>query len=557
MLLNNKNLFITGFSGTGKTTVARQVADALGWLYVDTDDLIVEMSKMNIEDIFKDQGEDGFRKYEYNVLSQVIQRENQVVSTGGGIVVNSKNRNLMKQNGILVCLEASPETIHSRLSDEAKDSHLSTLRPMLKGSNALKNIEQLKATRQSNYVDADWIIQTDNLLPDDVSTEVLRAWDILSKRLGTKINADSTDSSIVFTSSGNYPISVGWGIIDEIGTRLGFGDLPKVCYVVTDEGAHLHGRRVHAALEMYGIKTHIFVMPAGEAHKNHHTVNRLYDWLSLQKAERSHMIISVGGGVVGDLAGFVAATYLRGIPFVQVPTTMLAMMDASVGGKTGIDLISGKNLVGAFHQPNSVIADVATLKTLPPRELKSGWVEAVKHGLILDKKLFSDFEKHLNEIDSLESEIIIDLIKRSLDIKGDVVSKDEKETLGVRILLNYGHTVGHAIETVTGYSKYLHGEAVSLGMMAAGHIATERGMLSVNHLNRQKEILINLGLPVIMEEINPSEIKEAMTLDKKVKDGNIRWVLLEGIGNAVVRLDVPGKYVNEALKYISHSSGNI
>ena len=144
-----------------------------------------------------------------------------------------------------------------------------------------------------------------------------------------------------------------------------------------------------------------------------------------------------------------------------------------------------------------------------------------------------------------------------MDIKGDVVSKDEKETLGVRILLNYGHTVGHAIETVTGYSKYLHGEAVSLGMMAAGHIATELGMLSVNHLNRQKEILINLGLPVIMEEINPSEIKEAMTLDKKVKDGNIRWVLLEGIGNAVVSLDVPGKYVNEALKYISHSSGNI
>lgn len=557
MLLNNKNLFITGFSGTGKTTVARQVADVLGWVYVDTDELIVEMSNMNIEDIFKDRGEGVFRDYESTVLRQIIQHENQVISTGGGIVVNPNNRNLMNQNGITVCLEASPETIVSRLLNEAKNAHLSTLRPMLKGPNALENIEQLKATRQSDYAVADWIIQTNNILPGDVATEVLRAWDMLSKLSGTKQKTNRTDPSIVFTSSGNYPVSVGWGIIDEIGDRLGFGDLPKVCYVITDEGAHLHGRKVQAALEIAGVKTHIFVMPAGELYKNHETVNRLYDWLSLQKAERSHMVISVGGGVVGDLAGFVAATYLRGMPFAQIPTTMLAMMDASVGGKTGIDLISGKNLVGAFHQPNSVIVDVSTLKTLPLRELKSGWVEAVKHGLILDKKLFGDFEKHLKEIDSLESEVIIDLIKRSLDIKGDVVSKDEKETLGIRILLNYGHTVGHAIEAVTGYSKYLHGEAVSLGMMAAGYIAAELGILSVNDLNRQKEILVNLGLPVTMEKINTSDLKEAMTLDKKVKDGNIRWILLEGIGNAVVRLDVPVRYVNQALKYISNSSGNV
>jgi 3-dehydroquinate synthase len=236
---------------------------------------------------------------------------------------------------------------------------------------------------------------------------------------------------------------------------------------------------------------------------------------------------------------------------------MLAMMDAAVGGKTAVDLPYGKNLVGAFHQPRLVLADVAVLKSLPERETNSGWAEAIKHGLIMDAGLFQDFERRGEAVRSLDPPTTIDIVKRSVAVKADVVTRDEKEKLGLRVLLNYGHTVGHAIEAATGYTRYLHGEAVSIGMTAAARIGLEVGLMSEDETERQRQVLEDFQLPVSLDGadgVDPAALKEAMTLDKKTVGGAIRWVLLYGIGRAVTRGDVPESVVDAALESLGGRS---
>ena len=297
-----------------------------------------------------------------------------------------------------------------------------------------------------------------------------------------------------------------------------------------------------------GIPTHLFIISSGETSKTLETVRLIYQWLATLKAERGHLIIAVGGGVVGDLAGFVAATFMRGMNLVQVPTSLLAMMDASIGGKTGVDLPEGKNLVGAFHQPQFVLEDIQTLQTLPKRELISGWAEAIKHGLILDESLLQIFETQVDSITSLDRQICTDVARRSVQIKADVVSRDEKETLGLRVLLNYGHTVGHALEVVTKYKKYLHGEAVSLGMMAAAKIGNIVGLTPASDVERQRSLLQAYSLPVNMDKISIPELQQAMTLDKKNSAGSIKWVVLNGIGHATTKADISNEVVEEVLR---------
>ena len=358
----------------------------------------------------------------------------------------------------------------------------------------------------------------------------------------------------VKTSTGDHPIWVGWGILEEVGTRVKSLMSPSAAYVIADERAHSYASKTQISMEAVGIPTHIYKIPSGETSKNLETVRQVYTWLAERKAERGHLILAVGGGVVGDLVGFVAATYLRGIPFVQIPTTLLAMMDASIGGKVAVDMPQGKNLVGAFYQPKFVLSDVETLKTLPVRELTSGWAEAIKHGLILDDGLLDTFESHVSELKLLDPEIATETIRRSVAIKAGVVSQDEKETLGIRILLNYGHTIGHAIESITGYTEYLHGEAVSVGMMGAAKIGELLQIMDVDDVERQKKVLQAYGLPVSAPGLNSKAIISAMTSDKKTTGGSINWVLLDGIGKAITNNEVPDKYVSEALKFVLTSS---
>ena len=273
----------------------------------------------------------------------------------------------------------------------------------------------------------------------------------------------------------------------------------------------------------------------------------IYQWLVDRKAERKHAVIAVGGGVVGDLAGYIAATFLRGLPLVHVPTSLTAMVDSSIGGKVAVNLSKGKNLVGSFHQPKIVMADIQSLTTLGKRELLEGWAEAVKHGLILDPELFQIFEDHTQDLLSLKRDITLQVIMRSMAIKARVVSEDEREVTGRRILLNYGHTIGHALEAVTNYGQYLHGEAVSIGMMGAAYISRSMGLIDQGGLDAQECLLKRMGLPIKANGVDVQELLQAMTLDKKKEAGTIQWVLLDKIGKAVVRGDVPSELVEEAV----------
>ena len=543
------NIYITGFSGSGKTVVGREVARLLGWRFVDTDEEIVRVSGKPVDSIFKDESESRFRELERRCLGEICREERQVVSTGGGIVTDDGNRRLMEGSGIVICLEAQPDTVHRRLKAEMQEAQDPVVRPMLVGPDPLGRIAALKSQRQSGYALANWTVHTDHLTPPEVAGEVVRAWEMLTQRCSSGPSEDANDvAATVRTSSGAYPVWVGWGILGSLGERVRRVISPGAAYVITDEEVHRHARRAQVSLESVGIPSHMLVISPGERSKSLNTAQRLYGWLASRRAERGHLVLAVGGGVVGDLAGFVAATYMRGVLFGQVPTTLLSMVDAAIGGKTAVNLPQGKNLVGAFYQPSFVLADVQTLETLPRRELTSGWAEAIKYGLILDEGLLRTFEENREAIVSLDQKASTGVVRRSVAIKADVVSRDEKETLGLRVLLNYGHTIGHAIEAATGYGRFLHGEAVSVGMMGAAHIGNALGMLSGDEVERQRAVLEAFGLPVSCQGIDLAAAYEAMSVDKKTSGGSIRWVLLDGIGHAVTRSEVSQELVRHTLE---------
>ena len=360
---------------------------------------------------------------------------------------------------------------------------------------------------------------------------------------------DSDLAAEVHHSGGSYPVVAGWGILSKIGEWLAEVGVKNSAYIITDENVmNPYGRNVQRALQKNGTAAHCFVIPAGETSKSFELAQAIYNWLVELRAERGQAVISVGGGGGGDLGGFVAATFLRGVPFVQVPTSMAAMVDASIGGKVAVNLPQAKNLVGAFYQPKGVFADVEALSTLGKRELAEGWAEAIKHGFILDSSLVDVFEEHAEALMAVEPEISTEVIRRSMAIKADVVSQDERETLGIRILLNYGHTIGHALESSTEYGRFLHGEGVSVGMMAAARMAQEMGMLSSDVVARQQRLLERFNLPITASGVAAKDVLQAMSLDKKNQGGGNRWVMLEDTGSAVVRSDVPRELVERTVR---------
>lgn len=359
-------------------------------------------------------------------------------------------------------------------------------------------------------------------------------------------------AATVKTSQGDYRVLVGRGLISTLGDEAKAAGLEGRGFVIGDSALYPAGvRAAQDALERAGIASHVMTVPSGEQVKSLDTARHVYTWLARLRAERRDFLVAVGGGVTGDLVGFVAATWLRGVPVVQVPTSLASMVDASIGGKGAINLPEGKNLVGAFHQPRLVLQDVDFLKTLPPRELASGWAEAIKHGLILDAQLLSTFEKHAPELKALRGDLWVDVIRRSVAIKAEVVSADEFETGDTRILLNYGHTIGHALEAVTGYGTFLHGEAVAIGMTAVIRIAHRMGMVGEELVSRQDALLKRFDLPVKATGVPMAKILEATRGDKKTHGGAIRWVLLEGPGKATTRRDVPEELVREVVSELT------
>jgi shikimate kinase/3-dehydroquinate synthase len=545
-----KNIAITGFSAAGKSVVARKVAEHLNWTFVDTDDEIVRLSGKSIPEIFKQEGEEKFRQLERKVLRQACRIENVVIATGGGAIADPKNQKLLLETSVVVCLEAEPETIHQRLLHDTLYAATPVVRPLIAGDKPLERIRQLKSRRQPHYAVAHWTVHTDNLTIDEVSQETIKGWQYANKRRSRKKAAETDLACTVETETASYPVFVGWGILDRLGERMKQAGLSGTASIISDETVFsIYGARVKKTLEKAGFAVNCCIVPPGEASKNIARAVKIYDFLIEYRMERNDVIVALGGGMVGDLAGFVAATFLRGLPWLQVPTSLIAMTDASIGGKVAVDHPWGKNLIGAFYQPKLVLADVKTLTTLPQRELTSGWAEVIKHGLILDADFLQLIEDKAKDLIKLKPNITSKVIARSAAIKCRVVSEDERET-GKRTLLNYGHTIAHGLEAATKYKRFLHGEAVAIGMMAAARLSQRLKLLSQDAVERQEAILHKFGLPTDCSGVPLDKVLAATKLDKKVRGKEIRWVLLEDVGRAVIRSQVPEKDVLSTLKEV-------
>lgn len=363
---------------------------------------------------------------------------------------------------------------------------------------------------------------------------------------------------VVELAANPYPILVGSGGLAQLGELIvagGIGANTKVLLVSNPVVSEHYGAAAMASLRAAGLIATSLVVAAGEDQKTLKTVAQIHDAAFAQKLERGSLIVALGGGVVGDMAGFAAATWLRGIAVVQVPTTLLAMVDAAIGGKTGVNHPGGKNLIGAFHQPKLVLIDPNSLASLPVREFRAGMAEVIKYGVIGDRPLFEELESvaiadptgGLASLDALGPALLQRLLERSATAKARVVAADEKEG-GLRAILNYGHTLGHVVETLSGYGTYLHGEAVAIGMVAAGAVAEAMGLWTAADQARQKAVIAAAGLPLAFPDLPSEAVLACLQGDKKVRDGRVRFVLPNGMGSVEIRSDVEPATILKAIR---------
>ena len=543
--LEDINIILIGMMGAGKTTVGRALANSLGKEFIDSDHEIQERTGVKIPVIFEIEGESGFRKRESEVLIDLVKKDNIILATGGGAVLNPENRQLLKRSGIVIYLRASVNDLYRRTRHDKN-------RPLLQTQNLYARINELYIQRDAHYC------ETAHIIIDSGKQGVRHVVQKLINKL-VSINPDlfqSHDSpnimqtiSVDFTPSSEklrYPIHIGHGILERIDLILSCLPQKRVAIVSNTTVAPLYLEKLRTALEKQGVISVPIILPDGEAHKNWETLNLIFDALLQNHCERNTTILALGGGVIGDLTGFAAATYLRGVPFIQIPTTLLAQVDSSVGGKTGINHQLGKNMIGAFYQPRMVLADSATLNTLPDRELRAGLAEIIKYGLIRDPAFFDWLEQNMHRLLARDPVTLNEAIQRSCENKAEIVAADEKEK-GIRALLNLGHTFGHAIENGMGYGVWLHGEAVAAGTVLAAELSRRMKLISEGDVNRIRKIFIQAGLPVAAPKMPPEKYLQLMTLDKKVDAGKTRFILLNRIGEAMMRADIPPALLIETL----------
>ncbi|MCY3833585.1 MAG: 3-dehydroquinate synthase [Chloroflexi bacterium] len=487
------NIVITGFMGAGKTTVGQILARKLKREFVDMDALIESRAGMTIPQIFERQGEEVFRAMERRLIYELALRNGLVIATGGGALIDDAMRETMTQSGLVVCLNASKADIRERLAENDN-------RPLAAGW------ERLFEMRQSAYAQMPYQIMTSGKSPEEIATEIA-----------------ALDQGALYVNTpdgGGYPIYVGGGLLSWAAEEAASLGLARHVVVVSNETvAPLYAESLVRALP----KANLIVVRDGEAHKNLDTARAIYDKLLALGADRSTTLIALGGGVVGDMAGYVAATYMRGITLVQMPTTLLSMVDSSVGGKVGVDLPQGKNLIGAFKQPRSVIIDTDVLKTLPPLQWRCGMAEVIKHGLIARPALLDSDLWNLERAEYL--------IRQAVQVKIDVVEVDPYER-GIRAHLNLGHTFGHAIEKATEYAVP-HGEAVAIGIVKAARLSRNLGFIDDALVEQILKIMWQLELPTDIA-LDPERWYAAMSTDKKWQAGASRFIVLKNLGEAAI-----------------------
>ncbi|MBC7236214.1 MAG: 3-dehydroquinate synthase [Chloroflexi bacterium] len=526
------NIVLTGYMGTGKSSVAREVARLLGRPFVDMDERIEERAGMTIPDIFRRQGEAAFRELERAICRELAAQQGLVIATGGGALVDAENRRAMMRNGLVICLDCDVEELLHRLrGDEG--------RPMLWSEDSAVGSEQklraLWAARRPAYAEVPHHIDTSYRSLKQVVAEVLAL-----------VSAQPTTWEVQ-TPTGSYPVQLVPGGLAHLGALLKVRGVGGNLVAVSDEHVWaLYSETIEAGLQASALNVTPVVLPAGERHKNLDTVRALYDRFVEAGLDRGAAVLAVGGGVITDMAGFAAATYMRGVPLVQVPTTLLGMIDASVGGKVAVDHPAGKNLIGAFVRPLLVMLDPTMLHTLPEPEYRAGLAEVIKAGIIGDADLFAALEGL--EGNKPSADLLRWMVERALQVKIDVVEEDPYER-GRRMVLNLGHTFAHAFEVLSEY-ELSHGLAVSIGMAAAARLAQIRGLCSAETAGRIIATLERHALPTHYGEASPQEVYEAMRRDKKSRGGTLRFILPRKIGDVIIDAEVRPEEVLQALEWI-------
>ncbi len=535
------NIILVGMMGAGKTTVGRILAKQLGKTFVDSDEEIQKRTGVKISHIFDVEGEAGFRQRESAIVQELVKLDNIILATGGGAVLREENRAALKQNGTVIYLKSGVYDLWQRTRHDHN-------RPLLQTANPRARLQELFDQRDPIYTElADYVIHTGR---QSVQVLISRLVKKMNTNPENKLAMEVMQTLEVGLAERSYPIHIGEGLLEKAELLLPYLANKRAAIITNTTVAPLYLEKLTAVLESHGIKVQPVILPDGEQYKNSASLNAIYDALLSNRSERNTPLIALGGGVIGDLTGFAAASYLRGVPFIQIPTTLLSQVDSSVGGKTGINHPLGKNMIGAFYQPKVVIADVETLNTLPDQELKAGLSEVIKYGLIRDLPFLEWLEQNMERLLQRDPEALQYAICASCRNKAEVVGNDERES-GERALLNLGHTFGHAIENAMGYGAWLHGEAVAAGTMMAADLSSRLGWLSQQDVSRVQKLLQQAELPIKGPRLGVGKYRELMGLDKKVADGRIRFVLLKSLGQAVLTDNVPVEMLQATLESCS------
>lgn len=506
------HIYLIGFMGSGKSTVGAALAERLGMPFVDLDRAIEERVGTPVRAIFAEHGEEEFRRLEQLALRALAATPPSVVACGGGIVLSDDNRRMLKESGTVIYLVVTPAEALARIGDTSD-------RPLLAGDAAAILPRILEARLSLYRAAADLMVDTTGRSVAEIVDEVAELLD------------DPLEMRIPVVAAHGYDVLIGHDVLDDLGRLVVEATGAVQVVVVTDENvASMYLDGALASLEGAGMQALSVVVPPGEGSKDWRTAGELLERFAELRLGRDGCVVALGGGVVGDLAGFASATYMRGVRFVQVPTTLLGQVDSSIGGKTGVDLIAGKNLAGAFWQPRIVVSDIAALATLPESEWTNGLVEVAKTALLAGEAETADLESAASRLLARDEIATRDAVIMSVGFKARVVSTDERES-GLRECLNLGHTLGHALETVVGYGRISHGVAVAEGMRFAATLATEVLGASTEIAGRTAALLDSLNVPRFGDRPGTAaDLLGVILSDKKTREGMARFVLLRSPG---------------------------
>lgn len=546
--LGKRSIVLVGLMGCGKSSIGKRLAARLGLPFIDADEEIERAAAKTINEIFADHGEAHFRDGERKVISRLLSNGPQVLATGGGAYMHPDTRQRIRENGVSIWLRADLPVLMRRVMK--RDT-----RPLLREGNPEATMRKLIEARYPIYAEADMTVESRDEPHDLAVNEIVNRLATSAAVPTGPVQPPSPSRSVrIELGDRSYDVLIASGLLADTGalikSRLG----AVKCGIVTDDNvARHHLATLEDSLKSEGLFAGSIVMTPGEGTKSFRDLATLSERLLELGLERGDLVVPLGGGVIGDLAGFAAGILRRGIRFVQIPTSLLAQVDSSVGGKTGINTPQGKNLVGVFHQPSLVIADTSVLTTLPSRQMRAGYAEVAKYGLLGDAKFFSWLENNWQGVFGNNGPALTKAIETSVAAKAAIVARDEMET-GDRALLNLGHTFGHAFEAWTGYSnKLLHGEAIAVGMCLAFRLSEELGICPAGNADRVTAHFKAVGLATKIADIpqadpNADELWRLMGQDKKVRGGKLAFILARGIGDAFVSRDVPPETVKSFLK---------